>query len=191
MRPPVTRAMTGGSKDRRRAGDVAGEGDARRRDGDPGSGPAAGHGVAADDLAAAERGRPRPELGHRDGRHPPEGNGGPVASEVGEGHVLQSGQHEAARPKGPRQGMTPAGLHELGRSGDHAGLGPPEELVAGEGHEAGAGLERLAHRWLAVQPRRGPLSAEPRRRGVQQAGAHVGDHREAEGDQLGDFHRGR
>ena len=58
------------------------------------------------------------------------------------------------------------------------GLGPAEELVAAEGHQGGAGLQRLGDGGLAGQPRGGPPSSHGQA-GVEQAGAEVDDEREA------------
>ena len=81
----------------------------------------------------------------------------------------------AARPQGPGQRMGRARGDQVGPAGDDAGLGTAEQLVAAEGHQRGAGGQRLAGRGLALQPRRWAVG-QPRARRVEQAGADVGDH---------------
>ena len=66
--------------------------------------------------------------------------------------------------------------------------GPPEQLVAREGDQGRARLERLAHGGLRPQPRRRSLG-EPRARGVEQPGAQIGHHRRSHPGQLGDADR--
>ena len=44
--------------------------------------------------------------------------------------------------------------HQVGPTGDDAGLGTSEELVAGEGDQRRPGLQALAGAGLVAQPRR-------------------------------------
>ena len=59
-------------------------------------------------TATVAHGRPTPKPSarrhssvHRRGRHPPEGDGHAVAAQVGQGRLLEGGQHQPARAAGP------------------------------------------------------------------------------------------
>ena len=80
--------------------------------------------------------------------------------------------------------MPAAGVHQLGPTGDDARLRAAEELVSREGHQRRAGVEGLAGRGLALQPRR-RLAFEPAAAAVEQAGPDVGHQRRAQIGQLG------
>ena len=67
-----------------------------------------------------------------------------------------------------------AGRHQVRASGDDAGLGSAEELVAAERDERGTGGQGLAGGRLSGQPGR-RAARQPRAAGVEQAGADVGD----------------
>ena len=105
----------------------------------PGSEPRARQRRGVDHLAGAEGRGARPQRGGRDGGHAPERDG-----------LRRRGGGRRGRPPGGRRaraapgrrarasGWRGAGRHEVGPTGDHAGLGPAEQLVAAEGHERGA-----------------------------------------------------
>jgi hypothetical protein len=76
---------------------------------------------------------------------------------------------------------------EVGPAHDHPRLGTAEELVTGERHQRGAGLDGLADAGLVLQPRR-PVR-EPRRRLVEQPRAGVDHHRRTQRRELGDGSR--
>ena len=190
MTPSRRRAITGGVWARKRARWSPG----RRRPHDgivaPGADPAPGSasvGVASAPVAAAiasardrssSRGvaaiRQNGTVGHD------------VAAEVGEGDVLQGGEHEAARTQGAGQRVAGAAGDEVGAPGDDPGLRAAEQLVAAERDERGAGLDGLAGGRLGGQPGRRVRAGPPRARDVEEAAAEVDDDGRAERRQLGD-----
>ncbi len=179
VRSSCTRAMTGGSWARRTARWSPSSGDPRRGDGGPGQRPGARQCCGVDHLAGAEGTGARPQCGGGDGGHAPERDGLTVAPEVGEGDLLEGSEGEGSGSQGAGQRMRGAGRHEIGATGDHAGLGPAEQLVAAEGHDRRAVVQGLAGRRLARQPGRWTVG-QPRARGIEQPRADVVDEGDAE-----------
>ena len=146
-------------------GVVAVEADAGRRQVVPGHRPPARHRHRVARRADAQRLGPPPQLVDRQRAMRQNGMASPSRAQVGQRRLLQGGQHQTARPQGPAQRMAGAGGHHVGPAGDHPGLGPAEQLVAGERHRRRAGRQRLAGRRLPRQPRRRaarPATAWPR-----------------------------
>jgi hypothetical protein len=68
--------------------------------------------------------------------------------EVERERSLECGQGQLVGPQGALQRMPAEALDELGAADDEPGLGPAQELVAGEADEVGPAREALGHRRL-------------------------------------------
>ena len=163
---------------------VAGHGHPHRLDLDAGQGAPSGRSRGAHRLQALVGAEALPELSGSERRHAPEVDGLAVLAQVGQRGVLQCGQHQRPGPQSPGQPVAAAGLDQAGPPGDDAGLGPAQELVAGERHQRRTGLERLAGGRLGVQPRR-RAAVQPRASAVEQPRADVDHQRRSQVGQLG------